>query len=116
MAYDAAARKRNLQKANDRRAAIKQMREALKAGELDPFPLLAGDCGEWEAVAKRLKISVVLKMIPGIGPVTRDELLGELGVTSDVRFNALTYERRAALAALVNAVLDPGTDLQLPAT
>lgn len=116
MPYDDAARKRNLKKANDRRAAIKTMREALKAGELSPFPLLAGNCGEWESVVKRLKISVVLSMIPGVGPVTRSELLGELGVTSDVRFDALTYERREALAALVNAVLDPGTELQVPKT
>lgn len=116
MAYDAAARKRNLDKANERRRAIAKMQAQLKKSELDPFPLLAGNCEEWESTVRRLKIGLVLKMVPGIGTVTRDELLAELGVTSDVRFDALTYERREALAGLVSAVLEPGTELKVPKT
>lgn len=109
-AYPVAARKRNLRRATAAKEKQREMRELLKAKKLDPFSLLAGDGGEWEPIVKRLKISRVLLLIPGIGEVTRDELLAELGVTSDVKFEALTYERRQALGALVNAVLEPGAD------
>lgn len=109
-AYPVEARKRNLKRATSARERQREMRELLKAKKLDPFSLLAGDGGEWEPIVRRLKISRVLLLVPGIGEVTRDELLAELGVTSDVKFEALTYERRQALGALVNAVLEPGAD------
>ncbi len=114
--YPVDARKRNLEKANDRRRQAKEMREQLRSRELNPYGLLAGDDADWEPVVQRLKISSVLLMIPGIGEVTRDELLDELDVRRSDRFTALTYERRAALANLVRAVLEPGTELKVPKT
>lgn len=114
--YPIEARKKNLEKGNQARKVVAQMRGDLKARKVDPYELIAGNNGRLEAVVKKQKISVVLTMVPGVGPITRDELLGELGVTSDTRFTALTYEKRKALAELLRAILEPGTDLVVPAT
>lgn len=115
--YPVEARKKNLEKGNQARKVVAQMRADLKARKLDPYELIAGNGGKLEAVVKKQKISAVLMMVPGVGPVTRDELLADLGVTSDTRFTALTYEKRKALADLLRAVLEPGsTDLAVPAT
>jgi len=116
--YPVSRRKANLKRANASRKVIAKMRADLKARKLDPYGLIAGDGGKLEAVVQKSKISTLLMMVPGVGPVTRDELLAELGVTSDTRFTALTYERRKALADLLRAVLEPdgNTDLNVPTT
>ncbi|HEY3434057.1 MAG TPA: hypothetical protein VGK41_00250 [Solirubrobacterales bacterium] len=114
--YPADARRRNLEKGNAVRRQNKKLRELVRAGELDPYGLLAGDNSEWEPVVQRSKVSSVLLMIPGIGEVTRDELIEELSIQRSDRFNALSYERRAALAQLVRTVLEPGTELKVPRT
>ena len=82
----------------------------------NPYSLIEGDDRDWESIVQRMKISSFLLMVPGIGEVTRDELLDELDVRRSDRFTALTYERRAALATLVRAVLEPGTELKVPKT
>jgi hypothetical protein len=114
--YTIAARKKNLERGNRIRIAQKEMRLDLKAQKLDPYELIAGNNAELESLVRGMKISTVLKMVPGVGTVTRDELLRELGVSADVRFIALTYERREALAALLRSVLEPDASGEVPRT
>lgn len=109
--YTREARTANLVKANKRREAVAQLRAELKAGDLSPYPLIAGDCDQWEEEVRRLRVGKLLMMIPGIGEVTKDELLGELMVPPSVTLMALTFERRAAIAHLVRCVLEPGTEV-----
>ena len=114
--YSVGARKKNLARANRIRQAQKNMRLDLKAQKIDPYELIAGNNAKLEGLLRGMKISKVLKMVPGVGIVTRDELLAELGVSADVRFTALTYERREALAALLRAVLEPDMSGEVPRT
>jgi hypothetical protein len=112
--YDDDARRRNLQRANKVRVAQAQLRERLAAGDVDPYQLVAGDDEKWEQVARRMPLGRLLPLIRGMGPVSAKEALAELGVDGEKKLDALTYERRRALADLLRSALDPNTELEVP--
>lgn len=93
-------RMRNLRRANEVRARRKELKEKVRAGEVDAIALVAGRLELWEPVIEPWKIDMLLRMVPGIGPSTAQEIYEVGRFVPTLRVGALSPERRARLAEL----------------
>jgi hypothetical protein len=100
----AAVRDRNRAKANEMRRAMRDIGVALKAGDLDPWVVIAGN-SDVEQVARRMTLRHLLLRIPGIGEITLEETCQELGLSASTRLQMLTFEKREALADFLRDAL-----------
>lgn len=95
-----AAKLAALKKANAVRARKKELRERLKRGDLDPIKLLRGGYPKWESVIAEWRVEYLVKIIPGIGVVTAQEVYEVMRLSPSTRVQALIPERREQLAKL----------------
>lgn len=107
-----AMRQRNLQKATATRRAQRALKDAMRDGSVDPYEVLAGS-SDREDVARRIKLRRILLMVPNCGEVTADELIDRLGVRSDYRLEAFTYEKREAIANYLRDAIEGTASTQI---
>lgn len=101
MAQSLNQKRRGLVKANVVRQERAALRAGLESGGVDPWALLRGNDHDWEPVVVNIGLEVLLKQIPGVGPVTAEEALLELGLNRRLTLAVMSFQRRAELALLV---------------
>jgi hypothetical protein len=84
-----------LQKAAQFRAGRKDVKDRLKAGTLTLADLIKD--GQTSDVTGRMKVSVVIQSLPGMGKAKTTVLMERLGIAENRRVAALTARQRAAL-------------------
>lgn len=90
-----------LDKARAVRSEIARFRSAIRSGEIDGFKLVEGRLEEHEERIARWRLETLLKLIPGIGSSTAQEIY-EVGPFSPTQLvGSLSPQRRARLAQLV---------------
>lgn len=90
-----------LKKATEARREIARFRAAIRSGEIDSIDLIAGQLEDCEPRINRWRLETLLKIIPGIGSSTAQEIY-EVGPFSPTQLvSSLSPERRARLAQLV---------------
>jgi hypothetical protein len=95
-----ASKLRNLRIANDVRQKRKQLKELVREGKLDPVKLIAGEYDKWEPVIQRWRISALVVIVPGVGPVTATEIYSVGQFSPSQRLSSLNERRRKDLARL----------------
>lgn len=98
--------RRAYQRSAQVRSARRALKDAAKAETVDVLAVLAGDDSTWETVAAGMKLEALLMAIPGVGPVTCDEVLEDVGVSGVVRVGELTFALRARTAERLRLALD----------
>lgn len=106
MPIDPEQARRAYQRSARVRSARKELREGAKAGRVDVLRVLAGDDPNWETIAAGMKLEALLTAIPGVGPVTVDEALADVGVSGAVRVGELSYLLRSRTAERLRLALD----------
>jgi hypothetical protein len=89
-----------------RRVRRAELRRQIKAGEIDVYRVISGGADEFEDVVSVTKLETLLKMLPGVGEETLEQLIDAIRLRRYTRMNALTYERRAQIAEVVKGVLE----------
>lgn len=87
-----------------KRAAL---RRAIRTSTIDGLKILAGDLEEWEEVAGGMELEQLLRLVPGLEPLDRVNVLARLRVPPDARLFALTTERRRELADAARKEIQP---------
>lgn len=83
------------------RARRKELRLAVKAGDIDPLKLIAGELDEWEDDIAAWRVEQLLRIVPSVGSVTLQEILTAFQISPRAKVRAMTYKRRGDLAKLV---------------
>jgi hypothetical protein len=97
----------NLRQYADRAKREKaEMRRALKAGEIDPVRLIAGELVEWEPRVRKLRLRHLLLAIPGIGKASAFRILAIFEASSELRLQDFTYDRRRELARITRGIIE----------
>lgn len=84
-----------LEKAREARAA----RSALLAGVKEGSLTLADVLGREDDLARRTKVSQVLRALPGVGPARASAVMERAGITADRRVGGLGARQREQLLA-----------------
>ena len=93
--------------ANARRRQLKELRLALKAGEVDPIELIRGsDDPVIEDCVARTKLFTFLQMIRGIGKARAMEIIAAFRATPNMRIGDFDKERRMDLSFIVKGASD----------
>jgi len=89
-----------LKKANHVRTQRSQLKKDVKKGDVDVIALIRGELPELTPLIESWTLHHVLELVPGVGPVSEQEiyLLGTF--TPTIRFDALGAARRGQLADL----------------
>lgn len=87
-----------LAKAAEARRARTEMLEALKSGQTS----LADIFGRSDDVARKTRVTQVLKALPGYGPAKVTKLMSEVGVDEKRRVGGLGEQQRRALIEAVS--------------
>lgn len=93
--------------AHARRRQLKELRLALKEGEVDPFDLIIGheDPVIEECVA-RTKLGTFLPMLRGIGNSKAMEIIAAFRATPNMRVGDFNKEQRENLAYIVRGAMN----------
>lgn len=89
-----------LKKANEVRAQMLRLREGAKRGEIDAIAVIRGDVEEWEPLIEKWTLEKLLRLVPGLGPVTAQEVFEVGRFSPTMRVRALNPDRRKELARL----------------
>lgn len=90
----------NLGRANEVRQQRASLRLLVKRDQIDPVQLIRKQHGKWEKVIERWRLSMVLALIKGIGPVTEAEIYAAGSFSPSQPLSSLSLPRRAQLAKL----------------
>lgn len=85
-------------KSAETRRARAEMLHALASGQVS----LADVLGRTDDVARRTRVTRVLKALPGYGPVTVAAVMSEAGIDAKRRVGGLGERQRAALIKLIS--------------
>lgn len=98
---------RAIAKATRLRSQRAELRRLLTDRRCDAYAILLGNDPAWHEVADSTKLRYLLESIPGVGGVTADEALAQLGHKTDsgVRLGELTYDARGQLVAVLRDAL-----------
>ncbi|MFC9839677.1 integration host factor, actinobacterial type [Rhodococcus sp. NPDC127530] len=88
-----------LEKAAVARKARGELLSAVKAGELTVSDVLAK--AETDEVAKKTKVSALVRALPGVGPVRAAQILEELSIAETRRIGGLGTNQRHALLGII---------------
>ncbi|MGV9866114.1 integration host factor, actinobacterial type [Rhodococcus koreensis] len=88
-----------LEKAAAARKARGELLAAVKAGELTVSDVLAK--ADTDEVAKKTKVSALVKALPGVGPVRAAQILEELSIGETRRIGGLGTNQRHALLGII---------------
>lgn len=91
-------RQHNLAKAKAARARRKDVKRAVKAGELTVGEVISM-AGSDEAIS-RMRVSQLLEAVPGCGPARACRAMAKAGVASGRRVGGLGCRQREALSAM----------------
>lgn len=93
-------RLQGLDRANEVRRIRADLREAMKAGNVDPIALLAGELEPYEEIIEGWRLEPLLHSIPGIGSAVATEIYMVGKFSPNMRVRALSKSRREELARL----------------
>lgn len=88
-------RQRYLKKAEESRKARAHLREQIKSGEVALHEVFEMD----NDIAKRMKVSILLESLPGIGKAKAAKTMTELGISESRRVQGLGIRQREQLLA-----------------
>ncbi|MBA8965065.1 DNA uptake protein ComE-like DNA-binding protein [Rhodococcus percolatus] len=88
-----------LEKAAAARKARGELLSAVKAGELTVADVFKK--AETDEVAKKTKVSALIKALPGVGPVKASQILEELSIADTRRIGGLGANQRQALLGII---------------
>lgn len=87
-------RRAALQKAVETRQKRAQLKKQIKAGQLSLTQVLNDTSNP---VVAKMKISALLKSLPGVGKVRAEKLMGKIGIDTSRRIQGLGSKQRESL-------------------
>lgn len=100
------ARKRGLQRAKQATAERAALKRQVARGEVAFLDMIEGTAGrDVESVFKSGRLGPMMRAIPDVGPVTVDEICGELGIKPETHVSELTHAQRKLISETIEAVL-----------
>ncbi len=97
---------RAMTKATRTRVLRAELKRQMRAGETLFVDVMAGH-DEWEPWVRNMRIDTLLMAVPGVGEVTKNDVLEALKLEGRVVLQAMTFERRGEIARLVAYALNP---------
>lgn len=91
-----------LTKATETRQQRAEISRQLTEGEMTLTRLFSIVANEPDSVARKMKVSTVLRALPGIGGKRAESLMGEAGIASNRRLGGVGSRQRHALMGLAD--------------